>query len=212
MNTIHTVRVAAVPWWSTPGSPHSAARLRRADRTVRASVRARWTADQAHRADLLPGAPPADQMRGNRAENCSDGASIESAGGRSRVEWTPTPAAGQPRRARCTAAILGLIVDDVCGMAFASLLTEFRAFPTMSMQLEFHRPIQIGETVECRGTVVRVGRRFVVVDAVVRRRRRQAARPGARPRSRPTSKASPWPTAGPSPASPHLDDSTELPM
>jgi acyl-coenzyme A thioesterase PaaI-like protein len=36
------------------------------------------------------------------------------------------------------------------------------------MQLEFHRPIQIGETVDCRGTVVRIGRRFVVVDAVVR--------------------------------------------
>jgi len=52
-------------------------------------------------------------------------------------------------------------------MAFASLLTEFRAFPTISMQLEFHRPIQIGETVECRGTVVRIGRRFVVADTVV---------------------------------------------
>ena len=43
----------------------------------------------------------------------------------------------------------GLIVDDVCGTAFASLLTEFVLFPTVSMHLEFHRPIQIGETVDC---------------------------------------------------------------
>ena len=118
------------------------------------------------RPDLLPGAPPAEQLRGNRAELLGYRV-VESGGGRSRVEWTPTPECANPV-GQVHGGFLGLIVDDVCGTAFASLLTEFRLFPTAAMQLEFHRPILIGETVEVRGTVVRAGRRFVVVDAVVR--------------------------------------------
>jgi uncharacterized protein (TIGR00369 family) len=122
--------------------------------------------DRMARADQLPGAPPADQLRGNRATMLGYRI-LEAFGGRSRMEWTPTPELANPV-GLVHGGFLGLIVDDVCGTAFASLLTEFVVFPTASMQLEFHRPIQIGETVDCTGTVVRVGRRFVVVDAVVR--------------------------------------------
>jgi uncharacterized protein (TIGR00369 family) len=118
------------------------------------------------RADKLPGAPPAEQLRGNRAALLGYRI-VEAAGGRSRMEWTPTPELANPV-GQVHGGYLGLIVDDVCGTAFASLLTEFVLFPTVSMQLEFHRPIQIGETVDCRGTIVRIGRRFVVADAVVR--------------------------------------------
>jgi uncharacterized protein (TIGR00369 family) len=121
--------------------------------------------DRMKRADLLPGAPTADAMRGNRATLLGYRV-IEAHGGKSLVEWTPTPECANPV-GQVHGGYLGLIVDDVCGMAFASLLTEFRAFPTISMQIEFHRPIQIGETVECRGTVVRIGRRFIVIDTVV---------------------------------------------
>lgn len=117
------------------------------------------------RTDLLPGAPPADALHNGR--NALLGYRVvESARGRSRVEWTPTPACANPV-GQVHGGFLGVIVDDVSGMAFSSLLTEFRVFPTQSMQLEFHRPIVVGETVECRGTVVRAGRRFVVVDTVV---------------------------------------------
>ena len=122
--------------------------------------------DQMARADKLPGAPPADRLRGNRATLLGYRI-VEAAGGRSRMAWTPTPELANPV-GQVHGGYLGLIVDDACGTAFASLLTEFVVFPTVSMQLEFHRPIQIGETVDCRGTVVRIGRRFVVVDAVVR--------------------------------------------
>ena len=118
------------------------------------------------RADQLPGAPPADQLRGNRATMLGYRI-VEAFGGRSRMEWTPTPELANPV-GLVHGGFLGLIVDDVCGTAFASLLTEFVVFPTVSMQLEFHRPIKIGETVDCTGTVVRVGRRLIVVDAVVR--------------------------------------------
>jgi uncharacterized protein (TIGR00369 family) len=117
------------------------------------------------RTDLLPGAPPAEQLRGIRPRLLGYRV-IESGGGRSRVEWTPTPECANPV-GQVHGGFLGLIVDDVCGVAFSSLLTEFRLFPTASMQLEFHRPIHIGETLECRGTVVRAGRRFAVVDTVV---------------------------------------------
>jgi uncharacterized protein (TIGR00369 family) len=118
------------------------------------------------RADKLPGAPPAAQMAGNRAALLG-WRMVEALEGHSRMEWTPTPELANPV-GQVHGGYLGLIVDDVCGTAFASLLTEFVEFPTISMQLEFHRPIQIGETVDCRGTVVRVGRRFAVVDAVIR--------------------------------------------
>lgn len=121
--------------------------------------------DSIARTDLLPGAPPAPQMHNGRHDLLGYRV-IECADGRSRVTWTPTPACANPV-GQVHGGFLGLIVDDVCGMAFSSLLSEFRPFPTISMNLEFHRPIQIGETVECRGTVVRVGRRFIVADTVV---------------------------------------------
>jgi uncharacterized protein (TIGR00369 family) len=122
--------------------------------------------DRIARADKLPGAPPREQMVGNRAALLG-WRMVEAFEGRSRMEWTPTPELANPV-GLVHGGYLGLIVDDVCGTAFASLLTEFVEFPTISMQLEFHRPIRIGETIDCRGTVVRVGRRFVVVDAVAR--------------------------------------------
>jgi len=124
--------------------------------------------DRIARADKLPGAPPAKQMAGNRAALLG-WQLVEAFEGRSRMEWTPTTELANPV-GQVHGGYLGLIVDDVCGTAFASLLAEFVLFPTISMQLEFHRPIQIGETVDCEGTVVRVGRRFAVVDAVVRSR------------------------------------------
>ncbi|MFA5886082.1 MAG: PaaI family thioesterase [Acidimicrobiia bacterium] len=117
------------------------------------------------RTDLLPGAPPADTLSNGRNALLGYRA-VETGGGRSRVEWTPTPAVANPV-GQVHGGFLGVIVDDVSGMAFASLLGEFLVFPTASMQLEFHRPILIGETVECRGTVVRAGKRLVVVDTVV---------------------------------------------
>ena len=122
--------------------------------------------DRIARADKLPGAPPREQMAGNRPALLG-WRIVEAFEGRSRMDWTPTPELANPV-GQVHGGYLGLIVDDVCGTAFASLLTEFVLFPTVSMHLEFHRPIEIGETVECEGTVVRVGRRFVVVDAVVR--------------------------------------------
>ncbi len=117
------------------------------------------------RTDLLPGAPSSAAMRNGRDEYLG-WVPIASGNGRSLVEWTPPPHLANPL-GQTHGGFLGVIIDDVCGMAFASLLTEFRPFPTQSMQLEYHRPIMVGETVECRGTVVRVGRRSVVVDAVV---------------------------------------------
>jgi len=117
------------------------------------------------RIDHLPGSPDREQMRNGR-DTLLGYRPVEVGGGLSRVEWTPTPQLANPV-GQVHGGFLGVIVDDVCGMAFASLLTEFRLFPTQSMHLEFHRPILVGESVECRGTVVRVGRRTVVVDAVV---------------------------------------------
>lgn len=118
-----------------------------------------------NRTDLLPGAPEASRLHNGRNDLLGYRV-VESGAGRSRVAWTPTPACANPV-GQVHGGFLGIIVDDVCGMAFSSLLSEFRLFPTASMQIEFHRPILVGETVECRGAVVRAGRRFVVCDATV---------------------------------------------
>ena len=143
------------------------------------------------RTDLLPGAPSAAAMRNGRDEYVG-WTPIESGNGRSRVAWTPPPQLANPL-GQAHGGFLGVIVDDVCGMAFASLLTEFRPFPTQSMQLEYHRPIMVGETVECRGTVVRVGRRSRS-STPWSWAPRASCGPGAPPRSPPTSRARPWPT------------------
>jgi uncharacterized protein (TIGR00369 family) len=60
-----------------------------------------------------------------------------------------------------------VIVDDVAGMAVSSVLTDWRPFPTASLHIDFLRGIRIGDTVECRGVVVRAGRKLTVADTSV---------------------------------------------
>jgi uncharacterized protein (TIGR00369 family) len=117
------------------------------------------------RLDELPGAPSLEDLRGNRTSLLGYRV-VEAGGGRSHIEWTPKPECSNPV-GQVHGGYLGLIVDDVCGIAFTSLIAEFIVFPTMSMHIEFHRPLMIGEPVDCRGTVVRIGRRFIVADAVI---------------------------------------------
>lgn len=87
-------------------------------------------------------------------------------GGRSEVTWTPGKNLSNPIGV-VHGGFVGLIIDDICGMAIASILPDFRPFPTASMHIDFIRGIPIGEAVTCRGVVVRAGRRITVADATI---------------------------------------------
>ena len=91
---------------------------------------------------------------------------VEMADGRAVMEWTPGPDLANPA-GLVHGGWVGLIVDDVSGAALVSLLTEPRPFPTISMFIEYLRPIPIGATLTVTGVVVRAGKRVSVCDATI---------------------------------------------
>jgi uncharacterized protein (TIGR00369 family) len=91
---------------------------------------------------------------------------VEVGDGKAVMEWTPGPDLANPV-GNVHGGWVGALADDVSGAALVSLLTEPRPFPTVSMHIEFIRPIAIGETHTVRGTVVRAGKRVSVCDATI---------------------------------------------
>jgi uncharacterized protein (TIGR00369 family) len=91
---------------------------------------------------------------------------VEMGAGRSAVSWTPGDNVGNPM-GFVHGGFVGVMVDDIAGMALSSMLTDWRAFPTASLHVDFLRGIKIGDTVECHGVVVRAGRRLTVADTTV---------------------------------------------
>ncbi|HZP29025.1 MAG TPA: PaaI family thioesterase, partial [Acidimicrobiia bacterium] len=82
---------------------------------------------------------------------------VEMAAGRAVMEWTPGPDLANPA-GFVHGGWVGALVDDVSGAALVSLLSEPRPFPTVSMHIEFIRPIPIGGTHTVTGVVVRAGK------------------------------------------------------
>ena len=91
---------------------------------------------------------------------------VEMAEGRSVVSWTPQDNVGNPM-GFVHGGFVGVMVDDIAGMAVSSMLPDWRAFPTASLHVDFLRGIRVGDNVCCRGTVVRAGRRLTVADTTI---------------------------------------------
>jgi uncharacterized protein (TIGR00369 family) len=91
---------------------------------------------------------------------------IEMDGGRSLVTWTPDANLGNPM-GFVHGGFVGVMIDDVAGMAVSSVLPDWRAFPTASLHVDFLRGVKVGDTVNCRGIVVRAGRRVTVADTTI---------------------------------------------
>ena len=91
---------------------------------------------------------------------------VEMAEGRSVVSWTPQDNVGNPM-GFVHGGFVGVMVDDIAGMAVSSMLPDWRAFPTASLHVDFLRGIRVGDTVGCRGTVVCAGRRLTVADTTI---------------------------------------------
>ena len=91
---------------------------------------------------------------------------VEMGEGRSVVSWTPQANVGNPM-GFVHGGFVGVLVDDIAGMAVSSMLPDWRAFPTASLHVDFLRGIRVGDTVSCRGVVVRAGRRLTVADTTI---------------------------------------------
>jgi len=109
--------------------------------------------------------PDWEKLRNGRSSLLGYGM-VEMGGGRSVVSWTPQANVGNPM-GFVHGGFVGVLVDDIAGMAVSSMLPDWRAFPTASLHVDFLRGIRVGDTVECRGVVVRAGRRLSVADTTI---------------------------------------------
>jgi uncharacterized protein (TIGR00369 family) len=91
---------------------------------------------------------------------------VECRDGRSTIRWTPGPHLTNPIGFVHGGYVAGMI-DDTCGTAIVSLLDQVAGFPTINMHVDFVRGIRVGDTVLCKGSVVRMGRRVTVADCVI---------------------------------------------
>jgi uncharacterized protein (TIGR00369 family) len=92
---------------------------------------------------------------------------VEYGGGQVLVEWNPVPpfvnAAGG-----VWGGAVSAVVDNVCAMAVASALDPPpKHLPTVSMHVDFLRPLAVGGTYLLRGHALRVGGRLAVGDTHV---------------------------------------------
>lgn len=87
--------------------------------------------------------------------------------GRCVAEWTPGPpfvnSAGN-----VWGGAVSAIVDNICAMAAAAAIDPPpRHLPTVSMHVDFLRPLSVGGTYLLRGHALRVGKRLAVADTHV---------------------------------------------
>jgi uncharacterized protein (TIGR00369 family) len=91
----------------------------------------------------------------------------EMGGGRCRLAWTPGEDLSNPL-GFVHGGFVAAIVDDACGTAVASLLSDWRPFPTASMRVEFLKGLKLGESFVVRGQVLRAGRSMTFADTLIR--------------------------------------------
>jgi uncharacterized protein (TIGR00369 family) len=83
------------------------------------------------------------------------------------AEWTPTEQIGNPM-GFVHGGFVGVMVDELAGIAVATALVVAGAFPTATMHVEYVRGIRLGETHSCVGRVVRIGRGLSFAEAEIR--------------------------------------------
>lgn len=110
--------------------------------------------------------PPWGELRSNRHRLLGYRVT-EMGGGRSRLEWTPGEDLSNPL-GFVHGGFVAAIVDDTCGTAVMSLLSDWRPFPTASLRVEFLKGLKIGQSFVCRGQVLRAGRSMTFADAMIR--------------------------------------------
>ncbi|HVD01324.1 MAG TPA: PaaI family thioesterase [Candidatus Dormibacteraeota bacterium] len=65
----------------------------------------------------------------------------------------------------CHGGFLGTLADSAMGSAMATVLPEGERHLSFDLKLSFMRPVEIGATVRCTGTVIHSGRRTGVCES-----------------------------------------------
>jgi len=87
--------------------------------------------------------------------------------GRCVAEWTPGPPFVNSAGGVWGGAV-SAVADNICAMAVAAALDPRpRHLPTVSMHLDFLRPLAVGQTYQLHGQALRVGGRLAVADTHV---------------------------------------------
>jgi uncharacterized protein (TIGR00369 family) len=88
--------------------------------------------------------------------------------GRCVAEWVPGPPFVNSAGGVWGGAV-SAVVDTICAMAVAAAIDPPpRHLPTVSMHVDFLRPLAVGETYLLHGHALRVGRRLAVADTHIR--------------------------------------------
>ena len=83
------------------------------------------------------------------------------------AEWTPAPPFVNTAGGVWGGAV-SAVVDTVCAMAVAAALDQPpRHLPTVSMHVDFLRPLAVGGTYLLHGRALRVGGRLAVADTLI---------------------------------------------
>jgi uncharacterized protein (TIGR00369 family) len=82
------------------------------------------------------------------------------------AHWTPTPLMSNSFGA-VHGGMVGTVVDDVAAMALRAADPTIVASPTVSLHIDYLRPLVLGAAYTCRGEVLRIGGRLAVADVHV---------------------------------------------
>jgi uncharacterized protein (TIGR00369 family) len=82
------------------------------------------------------------------------------------AHWRPT-AFMSNSMGKVHGGLVGTLVDDVCAMALRAADQSIVASPTVSMHIDYLRPLSIGADYVCTGEVLRVGGRLAVADVSI---------------------------------------------
>jgi uncharacterized protein (TIGR00369 family) len=82
------------------------------------------------------------------------------------ARWKPTPLMSNSIGV-VHGGLVGSVVDDVCAMALRAADPKIVASPTVSLHIDYLRPLVLGADYVCRGEVLRIGGRLAVSDVHV---------------------------------------------
>ena len=83
--------------------------------------------------------------------------------GGSRAHWRPSPFMSNSL-GHVHGGLVGTLVDDVAAMALRSADPAIMTSPTVTMHIDYLRPLALGEDYVCTGEVLRIGGRLAVAD------------------------------------------------
>jgi uncharacterized protein (TIGR00369 family) len=86
--------------------------------------------------------------------------------GRVELTWTPTPAVTNPQ-GNVHGGYVAMVLDDACCMAGATLTDPFLPMLTLSLHIDYLRPVRPDTTYTVTGDIAHPGKRRMVANAAI---------------------------------------------